>query len=121
MRAASAFDLIILRVATARARHTAMSITMSTTTFPPSDPLTWKQADTDVHVATRAGEFAGFVEFDGTTHLARDQRGTELGSFESLDDARDALEGATTPERRPSAFSRRLRLVLRRGPHRGRA
>lgn len=94
---------------------------MTMTTFPPSDPLTWKQADADVHVATRAGEFAGFVEFDGTTHLARDQRGTDLGSFATLGDARDALEGANTPERRPSAFSRRLRQVLRRRPRRARA
>lgn len=70
---------------------------MSTTTFPPSDPLTWKQADTDVHVATRAGEFAGFVEFDGTAHLVRDNRGTELGAFGSLDDAFRALEDAHEP------------------------
>ncbi len=59
---------------------------MSTTTFPPSDPLTWKQADTDVHVATRGGEFAGFVEFDGSAHLVRDNHGAELGVFDSLDD-----------------------------------
>lgn len=67
---------------------------MTTTTVPPSDPLTWKQADTDVHVATRAGEFAGFVEFDGAVHLVHDHRGSELGSFDSLDAAFRALEDA---------------------------
>jgi hypothetical protein len=93
MRAASAFDLTICGAPTC-ARHTAMSITMNITTFPPSDPLTWKQADTDVFVATRDGEFAGFVEFDGVVHLVRDERGTDLGSFAELDDARLELESA---------------------------
>lgn len=101
-----------------RVRHTAMSITMSTTTFPPSDPLTWKQADADVHVATRAGEFAGFVEFDGTTHLVRDNHGTELGTFDSLDDAFRALEEAQEPVRSGSAF---LPRAWRRAARRARA
>ena len=121
MRAESALDLTILRVAEARARRTAMSITMSTTTFSPSDPLTWKQADTDVHVATRAGEFAGFVEFDGTAHLVRDQRGIHLGSFASLDDAQEALEGAHAPEKAPLTFTFTLPRVLRRRPRRARS
>ncbi|WEK62005.1 MAG: hypothetical protein P0Y60_04390 [Candidatus Microbacterium colombiense] len=91
---------------------------MSITTFPPSDPLTWKQADADVHVATRAGEFAGFVEFDGTAHLVRDERGTDLGSFETLDRARSALESTqrarltqalSTPNSQSRGFRRRPR------------
>jgi hypothetical protein len=98
-----------------------MSITMSTTTFPPSDPLTWKQADTDVHVATRAGEFAGFVEFDGTTHLVRDNRGTELGAFDDLDDAFRALEDAHAPAGRGSAFAPILPRAWRRKTRRARA
>lgn len=92
---------------------------MTTTTFSSSEPLTWKQADTDVHVATRAGEFAGFIEFDGTVHVVRDQRGTALGSFDSLDDARAALE--RVPERRSSAFFFRLPRGLSRRPRRARA
>ena len=96
-------------------------MTTSMTTFPPSDPLTWKQADADVHVATRSGEFAGFIEFDGTTHLAREQRGTELGAFDSLDDAREALEGACAPKRRARTFSFALPRALRRRPRRARA
>ncbi|KQZ23385.1 hypothetical protein [Microbacterium sp. Root553] len=94
---------------------------MTMTTFPPSDPLTWKQADTDVHVATRAGEFAGFVEFDGTAYLARDNRGIDLGSFVSLDDARDALDGQIPVEVRPWSFTVSLPRALRRRPRRARA
>ncbi|MBO0981449.1 hypothetical protein [Microbacterium sp. SD291] len=91
---------------------------MNTTTFPPSDPLTWKQADADVHVATRGGEFAGFVEFDGTLHLVRDHQGNELGAFEILDDAFRALEGLHEA-RRPRIL--RLPRVFPRRPRRARA
>lgn len=94
---------------------------MSTTTFPPSDPLTWKQADADVHVATRAGEFAGFVEFDGTAHLVRDNHGTELGAFDVLDDAFRALEDAYEPASDSSAFPRILPRAWRRKARRARA
>ncbi|MFF3025962.1 hypothetical protein [Microbacterium sp. NPDC057944] len=94
---------------------------MSNTTFPPFDPLTWKQADDDVHVATRAGEFAGFVEFDGTAHLVRDNRGTEIGSFTTLDDAFLALEEAQESAHRASTFPLSLPRALRRRPRRARA
>ena len=73
---------------------------MSTITFHPTDPLTWKQADDDVYVATRAGEFAGFVEFDGDAHLVQDGRGIAVGSFPTLGDARRALEDAGRAPRR---------------------
>ncbi|MEW2461485.1 hypothetical protein [Microbacterium sp. K41] len=86
---------------------------MSTTTVPPSDPLTWKQADIDVHVATRGGEFAGFVEFDGAAHVLRDERGTDLGTYASLDDACDALDAAARPAPRSG-----LRSVPRSGRRR---
>ncbi|MFB4349363.1 hypothetical protein [Microbacterium sp. CR_7] len=95
---------------------------MSTTTISSSsDPLAWKQADIDVHVATRGGEFAGFVEFDGSAHVTHDHRGAELGSFDSLDAARHALERAHAPQRRPSTFPFALPRVLRRRPRRARA
>lgn len=94
---------------------------MSTTTFTPSDPLTWKQADTDVHVATRAGEFAGFVEFDGTSHLVRDERGADLGSFETLTDARAALEGTRTSTSQVRRMPLTLPRAFRRGVRRARA
>ncbi|MCK2035598.1 hypothetical protein KZC51_05540 [Microbacterium sp. SSW1-49] len=89
---------------------------MSITTFPPTDPLTWKQADTDVHVATRNGEFAGFVEFDGSAHLVRDERGTDLGAFETLDDAQGALENSSASR---AAWGRRAPLTLPRAFRRG--
>lgn len=73
---------------------------MSSITFHPTDPLTWKQADDDVHVATRDGEFAGFVEFDGASHLVQDGRGTAVGAFPTLGDARRALEDAGRATRR---------------------
>lgn len=120
MRAESALGLTTCGAPT-RVHHTAMSITMSTTTFPPSDPLTWKQADTDVHVATRGGEFAGFVEFDGSAHLVRDNHGAELGSFVELDDAFRALEEAHEPVRRGPDFPPMLPRAWRRRPRRARA
>ena len=120
MRAASALDLTTCGAQT-RARHTAMSITMSTTTFPPSDPLTWKQADADVHVATRNGEFAGFVEFDGAAHLVRDNRGADLGSFDSLDDAFRALEEVHEPVGLSPVLPRFVPRAWRRRARRARA
>lgn len=84
----------------------------STTNDPP-EPLSWKQADNDVHVATRDGEFAGFVEIDGAAHVVRDDHGTELGSFRTLGDARRALEGS--PRRRPRTVQQLLRQHLRKG------
>lgn len=88
----------------------------TTTTVPPSTPLTWKQADVDVHVATRNGEFAGFVEFDGSAHRLRDERGTDLGSFPALDDAFRALADAHEPKRVPAsaALPRAPRRRMRR-------
>jgi hypothetical protein len=106
-RAASALDLKDMRRACARP-HKAMSITMSSTSTHSHAPLTWKQADDFVHVATRDGEFAGFVEFDGTTYIVHDNHGNELGSFASSSDARRALDG---PQRRTA---RSIRQTLRR-------
>jgi hypothetical protein len=98
-----------------------MSMTMSSTTIPSSDQLTWKQADLDVHVATRGGEFAGFVEFDGSVYVVRDNRGAEIGAFPALDDAFRALEEVQTTARRPHTFPLSLPRVLRRRPRRASA
>lgn len=95
-------------------------MTMSTTVHP-SDPLAWKQADADVHVATRSGEFAGFVEFDGAAYLVRDERATEVGAFPTLDDAFRALEDVHAPEPRPWTLPFALPRVLRRRLRRARA
>ena len=84
---------------------------MSKTTTHPPESLSWKQADDDVHVATRGGEFAGFVALDADGHVVRDNHGTELGSFANLADARLALEGST--QRRARSFAQTLRGHLR--------
>ncbi len=81
-------------------------MSMSTTTIPPSTPLTWKQADVDVHVATRNGEFAGFVEFDGSAHRLRDERGTDLGSFPP-----STTPSVRSPRRTSRSAPRRRRLA----------
>lgn len=94
---------------------------MSTTTHHPYDPLTWKQADADVHVATRDGEFAGFVEFDGAAHLVRDARGTDVGAFRTLADARDALASAHGPTPRGFLLGIPLPRILRMHLRRARA
>ncbi len=87
---------------------------MSSITLSATDPLTWKQADDDVHVATRGGEFAGFVEFDGDAHLVQDGRGVTVGSFPTLGDARRALEEVGRAARRPRAVTPIWRRMLRR-------
>jgi hypothetical protein len=85
---------------------------MSSNTMTPHEPLRWKQADDDVHVATRDGEYAGFVEYDGTAHVVQDNHGTDVGSFADLAAARRALEGVAAPARHPRRFS--LRRSIRR-------
>lgn len=90
---------------------------MSITPVHPSidRPLTWRQASDDVHVATRDGEFAGFVEVVDRAHLVRDNHAAELGSYPTLSAARAALEGAPTVRRVPS------RALWRRRPRRVRS
>ncbi|WP_307361437.1 hypothetical protein [Microbacterium murale] len=78
-------------------------------------PLSWKQADDNVHVATRDGEFAGFVEFAGTAHVVHDSHGNELGAFATLSDARRALDGS------PRRATRSIRQTLRRHLSRARS
>lgn len=62
--------------------------------------ITWKQADHDVYVATRDGEYAGFVAVDGMTHVLHDRHSRRLGSYPSLSAARSALESAGAPSER---------------------
>ncbi|MFD6699885.1 MULTISPECIES: hypothetical protein [unclassified Microbacterium] len=74
--------------------------------------ITWKQADHDVYVATRDGEYAGFVAVDGASHVLHDRHSRRLGSYSSLSAARSALESfgasasAGQQRRRRSARSR---------------
>ncbi|GAB3632192.1 hypothetical protein ACNPNP_13870 [Microbacterium sp. AGC85] len=85
---------------------------MSSTSIRPHAPLNWKQADDFVHVATRDGEFAGFVEFDGTEYIVHDNHGNELGAFATSSDARRALDG--TPRRINRSIAQTLRRHLSR-------
>lgn len=95
-----------------RAPTQAMSITMSSTSIRPHTPLNWKQADDFVHVATCDGEFAGFVEFDGTDYIVHDNHGNELGAFATASDARRALDGP--PRRATRSITQTLRRHLSR-------
>lgn len=88
---------------------------MSSTTTHSHAPLSWKQADDHVHVATRDGEFAGFVEFDGVKHLTHDSHGNNLGAFATLADARRALDGSAR------RATRSIRQTLRRHLSRARS
>lgn len=92
-----------------------MSMTMSSTSTYPPTALTWKQADDNVHVATRDGEFAGFVESHGAAFVVHDSRGSDLGTFPTLADARCALDGS------PRRTTRSIRRTIRRHLSRVRA
>ena len=80
------------------------------------EPLTWKQAADDVHVATRVGEFAGFVEIHARGFVVRDNHGTDLGVFPTLSDARRALETPSHASKgtrgTPAYARRRIRRAL---------
>ena len=66
-------------------------------------PLTWRQADHDVYVATHDGEYAGFVTVDGATHVLHDRHSRRLGSYPSLSAARTALSGFAETARAETA------------------
>jgi len=59
--------------------------------------LDWRQADFDVYVATRTGEYAGFVDVTPFGARAQSARGTDLGFHGSLDAARAAVEASVSP------------------------
>ncbi|MFD5213784.1 hypothetical protein [Microbacterium sp. NPDC058345] len=73
--------------------------------------LAWKQADHDVFVATREGEFAGFVTVDVQAHIVHDRHSRRIGSYPTLAAARQALADASRP---PGRARRRRRGFLSR-------
>jgi cold shock CspA family protein len=95
-----------------------------------SSPLTarpaldWRQADHDVYVATRSGEFAGFVARAGSVWEAHSAHSRLLGSHASRDLAeRDVLASVTHPApvpSRPALLSRPLHTRRRGTPGRSR-
>jgi cold shock CspA family protein len=69
-------------------------------------PLDWRQADDDVLVATRAGEYAGFVhDSDGRFH-AHSATGQDLGIHATLEAAQASVD---TPPSMPAALAVRDR------------
>ena len=57
-------------------------------------PLAWRQADDDVFVATRAGEYAGFIDTTTRGFRAYGSRGEDLGVSATSDIARAAVEAS---------------------------
>ncbi len=57
--------------------------------------LTWLQADDDLFVATRRGEYAGFISRAGDCYEAHSGRGDLLGARLSAEEAASALEHET--------------------------
>ncbi|WP_425837150.1 peptide ABC transporter permease [Microbacterium sp. PA5] len=75
---------------------------------------TWAHVESGFHVASRAGEFLGYVEQwrDGS-FLAFDGRSTPVGRYDTLKEAQRAvLSVPTTPP--PDARTRRVTRTLRR-------
>ncbi len=87
----------------------------------------WRQADDNVHVATLAGEFAGFVTAGDGRFVLHNAHARQLGAFPSLEEARCALlstepspTASSSTESSPMALSAqhptmRPRRYLRRG------
>jgi len=73
--------------------------------------LDWRQADHDVHVAQRGGEYAGFVERTPDGYRAAGI-GSDLGLHPTLAAARAAVAAPTGPRPRWRA-ARMVRAVTR--------
>jgi hypothetical protein len=82
---------------------------MSTVTLAPLSAVTWTEVEPGFHVASRGGEFAGFVEKtpDGS-FVAFDEYSTPIGRFPALRDAQCSVTTTTTPanERRRARMRR---------------
>lgn len=55
-------------------------------------PLTWSSPEAKLWVASREGDFAGFVEFTDNHYDATDARGGQLASCGTLGQAQDLVE-----------------------------
>lgn len=79
---------------------------------------TWARVDAGFHVASRDGEFLGYVDrsADGS-YLAFDGRSTPVGRYESLRAAQRAVisvDDRTAPSREPRSLSPRSRRAFQR-------
>lgn len=84
---------------------------MSTLTLAPLSGLTWTEVEPGFHVASRGGEFGGFVErtADGS-FVAFDEYSSPIGRFTGLSEAQGSVTTTTTP-----ANERRRRRLARTG------
>lgn len=73
-----------------------MSNIISTPGF--SESVAWKQAADDVYVATRAGEFAGYIAAQPGANTLFDAHSGVIGTFATVAEARRALT-APSPNR----------------------
>lgn len=68
--------------------------------------VSWATVEDGFHVGSRAGEFVGYVERTPDGHyVGFDGRSTPVGRYETIDDARHAVEEA--PENAAPALSAR--------------
>jgi hypothetical protein len=58
-------------------------------------PITWSSPEAKLWVASRDGDFAGFVEFADNHYEATDARGGQLASCATLRQAQDLIEQST--------------------------
>lgn len=61
------------------------------------DTLDWRPADDDVFVATVDGEYAGFVARTPRGHEAHSALGVDLGRYDTMQLATDAVTAAHAP------------------------
>lgn len=71
---------------------------MSTLALAPLSGLTWTEVEPGFHVASRSGEFGGFVERTGDgSFVAFDEYSSPIGRFPHLAAAQRSLATTTTP------------------------
>jgi hypothetical protein len=77
--------------------------------------VTWAHVESGFHVASRSGEFLGYVEQsrDGS-YLAFDGRSTPVGRYDSLKDAQRAVLSVPSAPPAMDARTRRATRTLRR-------
>ncbi len=79
-----------------------MTATATTTSSTPGEsagaaPLQWTSPEAKLWVATRAGEFAGFVEFGEGHYRVTDGLGAAIGTAATLLDAKRVLAPGSEP------------------------
>ncbi len=84
----------------------------------PTPALAWRQADDDVFVATRADEYAGFIDVTPQGFHAYGARGEDLGLHTTPDLARAAVAASVASSTTASSLHRPHRIRRRGTPGR---